>query len=120
MWLKTVWEIITVVRLKDIEITEKVVRSPIANTKSGTIAGAVEKVLKNPPAFILFNPIEIVVPIMSDKTVVTTATKIVRWKLDIIGSFDQIVLYQSRLKPFQIKELLLWLNERPTTAVIGK
>jgi hypothetical protein len=61
-----------------------------------------------------------VVPIISDKTVVTTATKIVRWKLDIIGSFDQIDLYQSRLNPFQIKELLLLLNERPTTAVIGK
>ena len=59
------------------EIIEKVVSSPIAKTKSGTMAGAVEKVLKNPPAFILFNPIEIVVPIMRDKTVVTTATKIV-------------------------------------------
>jgi hypothetical protein len=74
---KTVWEMITVVRLNDIEIVEKVVSNPIAKTRSGIIAGAVENVLKNPPAFILLSPIEIEVPIINEKTVVNTATKIV-------------------------------------------
>ncbi len=71
---KTVWAMITVKRLKLKENIENVVNNPIAKTRSGTIAGAVEKVLKKPPAFILFKPIEIVVPIISEKTVVTIAT----------------------------------------------
>jgi hypothetical protein len=92
----------------------------MANTKSGTIAGAVEKVLKNPPAFILFKPMEIVVPINSEKKVVTKATKIVLWKLLMMGSLLQIFLYQSKPNPFQIRELLLVLKDKPTTAIIGK
>jgi hypothetical protein len=63
---------------------------------------------------------EIVVPINSEKKVVTKATKIVLWKLLMMGSLLQIFLYQSKPNPFQIRELLLVLKDKPTTAIIGK